>query len=98
MAKIQKPDLDEATRRIAERMLNTPPKPHSEMKLGKRKAKPSTKANWPEKSLDGGRIGKAVVGFILAAYPQIAPRAALISSSPSHHSRRSSGDVPLDAE
>jgi hypothetical protein len=35
----KKPDLDEPTRRIAERLLSTPPKPHSAMKLGKRKAK-----------------------------------------------------------
>jgi hypothetical protein len=33
----KKPDLDEQTRRIAERLLNTPPKPHDEMKLGKSK-------------------------------------------------------------
>jgi len=31
------------------RMLATPPKPHSEMKLGKRKPKASTKANPPKK-------------------------------------------------
>jgi hypothetical protein len=37
MAKTQKPDLDEPTRRIAERLLNMPPKPHAEMKLGKTK-------------------------------------------------------------
>jgi hypothetical protein len=35
MAKTQKPDLDEATLQIAKRILSTPPKPHSEMKLGK---------------------------------------------------------------
>jgi hypothetical protein len=35
----KKPDLDEATLRIAQRMLNTPPKPHDEMKIGKSKAK-----------------------------------------------------------
>ncbi len=35
------PDLDEPTRRIAERLLNTPPKPHADMKLGKSKAKAS---------------------------------------------------------
>jgi len=34
----KKPDLDEATLRIARRMLSTPPKPHDEMKIGKRKA------------------------------------------------------------
>jgi hypothetical protein len=31
----QKPNLDEPTRRIAERLLNMPPNPHDEMKLGK---------------------------------------------------------------
>jgi len=34
----KKPKLDEATRQIAERMLSMPPKPHDEMKIGKRKA------------------------------------------------------------
>jgi hypothetical protein len=36
MGKAPKPDLDEATLRIAQRMLITPPKPHGEMKVGKR--------------------------------------------------------------
>jgi hypothetical protein len=35
----QKPDLDESTRQIAERLLNMPPKQHKDMKLGKSKAK-----------------------------------------------------------
>jgi hypothetical protein len=35
----KKPDLDEPTLRIAERMLHMPPKPHDEMKRGKGKAK-----------------------------------------------------------
>jgi hypothetical protein len=43
MAKAPKPDLDEATLRIARRMLNTPPKPHDEMKLGERKPKPDAR-------------------------------------------------------
>jgi hypothetical protein len=34
---------------VIRRMANTPPKPHSAMKLGKCKAKTSTKANPPEK-------------------------------------------------
>jgi hypothetical protein len=42
MAKPQKPNIDEPTRLIAERLLNTPPKPHKEMKLG-RKAKAGAK-------------------------------------------------------
>jgi hypothetical protein len=33
----RKPDLDEATLQIAQRMLNTPPRPHEEMKLGNSK-------------------------------------------------------------
>jgi hypothetical protein len=33
----KKPDLDEATLQIARRMLNTAPKPHDEMKVGKGK-------------------------------------------------------------
>ena len=45
MAKVQKPNLDEATLQIAKRILNTPPKPHSEMKLGKHKAKASAMAS-----------------------------------------------------
>jgi hypothetical protein len=45
MAKPQQPNIDEPTRRIAERLLSTPPKPHSEMKIGKHKAKASPKAD-----------------------------------------------------
>jgi hypothetical protein len=40
----KKPSLDPATLQIAKRILSTPPKPHKEMKLGKRKAKASSKA------------------------------------------------------
>jgi hypothetical protein len=40
MAQARKPDLDEATIQIAQRMLSTPPKPHDEMKIGKSKVKP----------------------------------------------------------
>jgi hypothetical protein len=40
-----KPDLDEATLQIAKRTLSMPPKPHKEMKIGKRKAKAGVKAN-----------------------------------------------------
>jgi hypothetical protein len=40
---VKKPDLDEATQRIARRILSTPPKPHDEMKLGKPKGKPIPK-------------------------------------------------------
>jgi hypothetical protein len=43
MVKMQKPDLDEATLQIAKRILSTPPKPHKEMKLGKRKPKTGAK-------------------------------------------------------
>lgn len=43
----KKPDLDEPTRRIAERLLSTSPKPHSEMKLGTHKAKARQKAMQP---------------------------------------------------
>jgi hypothetical protein len=39
MAKAQKPNLDEATLQIAKCILSAPPKPHKEMKIGKRKAK-----------------------------------------------------------
>jgi hypothetical protein len=34
---------------VIRRMANTPPKPHSEMKLGKRKAKASAMASPPKK-------------------------------------------------
>jgi hypothetical protein len=34
---------------VIRRMANTPPKPHSEMKIGKRKAKVGMKANPPKK-------------------------------------------------
>jgi hypothetical protein len=37
MTASKKPNLDKATIEIARRMLNTPPKPHDEMKIGKRK-------------------------------------------------------------
>jgi hypothetical protein len=43
---------EEATRRMNEalrRALTSPPKPHSEMKVGKRKAKPTAKASRREK-------------------------------------------------
>jgi hypothetical protein len=39
MSTSKKPDLDDATIQIARRMLGTPPKPHSEMKIGKKKKK-----------------------------------------------------------
>jgi hypothetical protein len=39
MSKIPKPDLDEPTLRIMERMVRMPPKPHVEMKIGKPRAK-----------------------------------------------------------
>jgi hypothetical protein len=39
MAESKKRDLDETTVRIARRLLNMPPKPHEEMKLGKQGAK-----------------------------------------------------------
>jgi hypothetical protein len=32
---LKKPNLDDATLRIARRMLTMPPKPHDEMRLGK---------------------------------------------------------------
>jgi hypothetical protein len=35
---------------VIKHMLNTPPKPHSAMKIGKRKAKASTKASPPGKN------------------------------------------------
>jgi hypothetical protein len=44
MAKSQGPIIDDPTRQIAERILNTPPKHHSEMKIGKREAKTGAKA------------------------------------------------------
>jgi hypothetical protein len=52
-----KPELDEATRRIAERMLSTPPKPHDQMKVGK----PRKDAAKPEKKRTAGK-GRARVG------------------------------------
>jgi hypothetical protein len=33
----KKPDLDEPTLQLMERMLRMPPKPHDEMKLGKKR-------------------------------------------------------------
>jgi hypothetical protein len=37
---VKKPELDEATRQIAERMLSMPPKRHEDMKIGKRAKTP----------------------------------------------------------
>ncbi len=37
MTKAPKPNLDETTLQIARRMLSMPPKPHEDMKIGKRK-------------------------------------------------------------
>jgi hypothetical protein len=59
MADSKKPQLDEATRRIAERMLSMPPKPHDEMKVGKPKP---AKGKSPKKRTTGkgqARVGKA---------------------------------------
>jgi hypothetical protein len=39
----KKPDLDEPTLRVLGRMLNTPPKPHDEMKIGRRRKRTVTK-------------------------------------------------------
>jgi hypothetical protein len=44
---------EEATRRMNEalrRALTSPPKPHSEMKVGKRKAKPEVEESAPKKA------------------------------------------------
>jgi hypothetical protein len=54
----KKPYLDEPTRRIAERLLSMPPKPHSEMKLGKRKS--ATKKH-KERPPSKGRVHKGKV-------------------------------------
>jgi hypothetical protein len=43
-AMTKKPQLDETTRKIAERMLSAPPKRHGEMKIGKPKPTPRKKA------------------------------------------------------
>jgi hypothetical protein len=59
MADSKKPQLDEATRRIAQRMLSMPPKPHDEMKVGK--SKPAKRKS-PAKRTSGkgrARVGKA---------------------------------------
>ena len=41
----RKPDLDETTLQIMERMVHMPPKPHEDMKLGKRKASRASDAS-----------------------------------------------------
>ena len=41
--------MDEATLRIAERMLRAPPKPHDEMKVGRRKKAKRSKAKSKER-------------------------------------------------
>jgi hypothetical protein len=44
-------ELDEPTRQIAERLLHTPPKPHSEMKIGRPKAEKGKR-----RKKDGGDV------------------------------------------
>jgi hypothetical protein len=44
-----KPQLDEASRQIAERMLQMPPKPHEEMKLGKKRKTQGSKRSQRKK-------------------------------------------------
>jgi hypothetical protein len=39
----KKPDLDEPTLQLMERVLRMPPKPHEDMKLGKSRAKKAKK-------------------------------------------------------
>jgi len=55
MRKTSDQSHDVATQ-IMERMVRMPPKPHSEMKLGKRKAKAVQKANRPEAAHVGAMI------------------------------------------
>jgi hypothetical protein len=43
------PTKDPEFQKVVRHLLNTPPKHHSEMKIGKRKAKASQKASPPEK-------------------------------------------------
>jgi hypothetical protein len=55
------PKIDETTRRIAERILRMPPKPHDEMKIGKPKP---AKGKSPAKRTTGkgrARVGKSGV-------------------------------------
>lgn len=49
----KKPELDEPTRQLAERLLKMPPKSHDEMKVGK------TKANRPKSPGDKRRKSQA---------------------------------------
>ena len=43
MAEKLDPTKDPEFQKVVRHLLDTPPKPHSEMKIGKRKAKPSSK-------------------------------------------------------
>lgn len=43
----RKPELDDATRQIAERMLRMPPKTHDAMKVGKAKRKKKVSSKRP---------------------------------------------------
>lgn len=58
------PDLDERTFQIAERLLNTPPKPHDEMKIDRGKTEPSGKPSSEAKTQPArkGRIHKGRTG------------------------------------
>jgi len=51
----KKPNLDETTLQIAKRILSTPPKPHSEMKLGKGNPTPKESKTRPASK---GRVHK----------------------------------------
>jgi hypothetical protein len=53
------PDLDEPTRRIAARLLKTPPKPHDQMKLGQTKSAPIKQKERPASK---GRVHKGKTG------------------------------------
>src|SRR6202045_4741417 len=68
--KARDPTKEPEFQKVIRHFVTTPPKPHSEMKVGKREAKLSAKANWPKKArcqIDGVLVGRIVGDFILAA-------------------------------
>jgi hypothetical protein len=54
----KKPDLDEATLRVMARMVRMPPKPHDEMKVGKRMTRTA------KSRAKRGAVDKAIVAAL----------------------------------
>jgi hypothetical protein len=101
MAKSPDQSEPDVATRIMERMVRMPPKPHKDMKLGKRKPKGNGMVKLAEKAtlqLDGVKIWGIIDRFIVPPCFQIVSRAIPTSSSPTYHSHRVSECALLDDE